>query len=93
MLVFMQPGAGNMLLYHVNSIDTKELLYNVFHIQSLQPTGRLAVPSPVVGTSPILGAQLAPCGGVCCLGRHRLGGCCATEAPRRFCSLVLRVQT
>lgn len=34
MLVFMQPDAGNMLLYRVNSIDVKELLY----IQSLFST-------------------------------------------------------
>ena len=64
-----------------------------FYIQSLQPTGRLTVPSPVVGTSPILGARLATCGGVSGLGRHCLGGSCVTEAPRRFCSLALRVQT
>ena len=61
-----------------------------FHIQSLQPTGRLTVPS---GTTPILGAQLATCGGVSGLGRHCLGGSCVTEAPHRFCSLALRVQT
>ena len=64
-----------------------------FYVQSLQPTGRLTVPSPVVGTSPILGAQLATCGGVSGLGRHCLGGSCVTEAPRRFGSLALRVQT